>query len=186
MARQADTARTDEVARVAYAIWEAEGRPDGRDHEHWMEAKKRIEEGRANSEYPGAATDGEAGDTPRLGSDGARASIATARSEAATPGPRDPAPLPPTNAEGFATIPSEDRAAAGALGDNSAAPSPGGDRLPRKRSRSGAATGKKPSEDHTYVRPAGRKQMDNPPSSWSKTDEEVDESFPASDPPGNY
>lgn len=40
--------------------------------------------------------------------------------------------------------------------------------------------------DHTYVRPAGRKTMDLAPSTWSKTDEEVDESFPASDPPGNY
>ena len=39
---------------------------------------------------------------------------------------------------------------------------------------------------HTYVRPAGRKKMDIPPATWSKTDEEVDESFPASDPPGNY
>lgn len=41
-------------------------------------------------------------------------------------------------------------------------------------------------EDHTYVRPAGRKEMEVPPRTWSKTDEEVDESFPASDPPGNY
>lgn len=41
-------------------------------------------------------------------------------------------------------------------------------------------------EDHTYVRPAGREEMDAPPKTWSKTDEEVDESFPASDPPGNY
>ena len=41
-------------------------------------------------------------------------------------------------------------------------------------------------EDHTYIRPAGRNKMDMPPKKWSKTDEEVDESFPASDPPGNY
>ena len=40
--------------------------------------------------------------------------------------------------------------------------------------------------DHAYARPAGRKKMNLPPSTWSKTDEEVDESFPASDPPGNY
>ena len=43
-----------------------------------------------------------------------------------------------------------------------------------------------PAQDHTYVRPAGRKTMDMPPEKWSKSDEEVDESFPASDPPGNY
>ena len=33
-------------------------------------------------------------------------------------------------------------------------------------------------KDHTYVRPAGRKKMDIPPGTWSKTDEEVDESLP--------
>ena len=44
----------------------------------------------------------------------------------------------------------------------------------------------KPAEDHTHVRPAGRKKMDIPPRTWSITDEEIDESFPASDPPGNY
>lgn len=41
-------------------------------------------------------------------------------------------------------------------------------------------------KDPGYVRPAGRKAMDLAPSTWSKTDEELDESFPASDPPGNY
>jgi Protein of unknown function (DUF2934) len=169
MARQTDTARTDEIARVAYAIWEAEGQPEGRDHEHWMNAKQLIEEGRAYSEYPGAATEAEADET--LG----RGRTAAAKAEGATHGPRNPDSLPPTNAEGFATILSEDRAAPGALSDSAASPS-----------RSAPKAGKKPSQDHRYVRSAGRKQMDNPPSSWSKTDEEVDESFPASDPPGNY
>lgn len=41
-------------------------------------------------------------------------------------------------------------------------------------------------DDHTYVRPAGAKEMEAPPKTWSKTDEEADQSFPASDPPGNY
>ena len=41
-------------------------------------------------------------------------------------------------------------------------------------------------KDGTIHRPAGRKKMDIPPSTWSKTDEESDKSFPASDPPGNY
>lgn len=40
---------TDEIARVAYAIWEAEGFPDGRDHEHWVRAKQLIEEGGAEA-----------------------------------------------------------------------------------------------------------------------------------------
>lgn len=36
------------------------------------------------------------------------------------------------------------------------------------------------------IRPAGPEAMDAPPEDWSETDEEGDESFPASDPPGNY
>jgi hypothetical protein len=36
------------------------------------------------------------------------------------------------------------------------------------------------------VRDAGPDAMRDPPEGWSKTDEEDDESFPASDPPGNY
>ena len=55
MARQIDTSRTDEIARVAYAIWEGEGRPDGRDHEHWTKAQRLLEEGRAYTEFPAAA-----------------------------------------------------------------------------------------------------------------------------------
>ena len=45
----------EEIARIADAIWEAEGRPEGRDHEHWMLARHVIEEGRAATEYPEAA-----------------------------------------------------------------------------------------------------------------------------------
>ncbi|MEI4469736.1 hypothetical protein [Frigidibacter sp. MR17.24] len=39
---------------------------------------------------------------------------------------------------------------------------------------------------HMHVRDAGRGQMDDPPERWCREDEESDESFPASDPPGNY
>ncbi|MBP7002700.1 DUF2934 domain-containing protein [Amaricoccus sp.] len=49
----ADTSRTDEIARVAHAVRDAEGRPDGRDHDHWMRAKQIVEEGRGG-EYAGA------------------------------------------------------------------------------------------------------------------------------------
>jgi len=41
-------------------------------------------------------------------------------------------------------------------------------------------------EPEEKVRPAGPDQMDLPPEEWDQTDEESDESFPASDPPGNY
>jgi hypothetical protein len=36
------------------------------------------------------------------------------------------------------------------------------------------------------VRTAGRKEMRDPPPEWDMVDEQSDESFPASDPPGNY
>lgn len=36
------------------------------------------------------------------------------------------------------------------------------------------------------VRTAGRKEMRDPPADWDIVDEQSDESFPASDPPGNY
>jgi hypothetical protein len=38
----------------------------------------------------------------------------------------------------------------------------------------------------TPVRPAGPKDMRDPPKKWDSVDEESDESFPASDPPANY
>ena len=55
MSVPAGTPANDEIARVAHAIWEAEGQPEGRDHEHWMRARQLIEEGRAEAEYPQAA-----------------------------------------------------------------------------------------------------------------------------------
>jgi len=36
------------------------------------------------------------------------------------------------------------------------------------------------------VRQAGPREMRNPPRQWDSTDERLDESFPASDPPGRY
>jgi hypothetical protein len=36
------------------------------------------------------------------------------------------------------------------------------------------------------VRQAGPESMENPPKRWDIVDEQSDESFPASDPPGNY
>lgn len=40
--------------------------------------------------------------------------------------------------------------------------------------------------EEKQVRNAGPGQMRNPPQTWTLVDEESDESFPASDPPGNY
>ena len=49
------------------------------------------------------------------------------------------------------------------------------------------ATGQPGDENFAKVRDAGPEAMaDKPARTWSKTDEEVDQSFPASDPPSNY
>ena len=34
----------DQIKTLAYTIWEEEGRPDGRDLEHYLRAKKLLEE----------------------------------------------------------------------------------------------------------------------------------------------
>lgn len=33
------------IAETAYRIWESEGRPSGRDVEHWLEAERLVREG---------------------------------------------------------------------------------------------------------------------------------------------
>ncbi|TQS73285.1 hypothetical protein ERN12_05875 [Rhodobacteraceae bacterium] len=43
-----------------------------------------------------------------------------------------------------------------------------------------------PEANPKAVRDAGPEEMKNPPKKWTLEDEESDESFPASDPPGNY
>lgn len=55
MKKPVDNLDQDEIARVAQAIWESEGRPEGRDHDHWMRARRLLEEGRAETEFPKAA-----------------------------------------------------------------------------------------------------------------------------------
>jgi len=49
------------------------------------------------------------------------------------------------------------------------------------------ADGQAGGENFAQVRDAGPAAMADPPGrAWTKTDEESDESFPASDPPANY
>jgi hypothetical protein len=47
-----DMAPDDEnrIRQRAYAIWEREGRPEWRDQEHWDQARREIELGRASAE----------------------------------------------------------------------------------------------------------------------------------------
>jgi hypothetical protein len=37
-----DTAKHQDIAARAYAIWEQEGRPDGRSIEHWHRAEREL------------------------------------------------------------------------------------------------------------------------------------------------
>jgi hypothetical protein len=38
--------RREQVSKRAYAIWEAEGYPHGRDREHWRQAEAEIDDAR--------------------------------------------------------------------------------------------------------------------------------------------
>ena len=40
--------------------------------------------------------------------------------------------------------------------------------------------------NHKEIRPAGAESMEHPPKDWDEVDEELDESFPASDPPKEW
>jgi Protein of unknown function (DUF2934) len=152
MSVAAGTPAHDEIARVAHAVWEAEGQPEGRDHQHWMRARQLIEEGRAELEYPQAAPRKDTG-APRPVQPGfedlapgmvpvmkdepgeelrkepgdrfaeqlaelPEEATEVASGDSVTPGPRNPDPIPPTNADGFVTVPSVDDVAGRAVGDD--------------------------------------------------------------------
>ena len=38
--------KQDRIAQIAYAIWQAEGQPDGRHEEHWHRAVREIAAGK--------------------------------------------------------------------------------------------------------------------------------------------
>jgi Protein of unknown function (DUF2934) len=40
----AATPRQEEIARRAQALWEQEGRPDGRDVEFWLRAERELDD----------------------------------------------------------------------------------------------------------------------------------------------
>jgi len=43
----------DEIACCAYLIWEKEGRPMGREREHWLQAETQLMATRAHDEWTG-------------------------------------------------------------------------------------------------------------------------------------
>jgi hypothetical protein len=46
--------REEKIRRLAYELWEIEGRPEGRHHEHWERAARELE-----AEEGGSAEDAE-------------------------------------------------------------------------------------------------------------------------------
>lgn len=65
--RQDDKAQR-EIRRIAYALWAEDGRPDGRDREHWERAKL-IWSARNNEAGPGVALESQ-GIPPELSDQG--------------------------------------------------------------------------------------------------------------------
>jgi hypothetical protein len=105
------TSEQEEIQRIAYAIWQAEGEPEGREREHWERART-IYAGRRHG-AGGSAPEGRSYE-PKVSSypTGKHGGVGDVRNT----GPRNPEPLPATNAEGYVAIPSEEDAVAGALG----------------------------------------------------------------------
>lgn len=57
----------------------------------------------------------------------------------------------------------------------------------KSQKRNAAFAPDQPHDSHMDVRDAGPSAMrDVPQREWTETDEDLDESFPASDPPGGY
>ncbi len=48
----------DRIRRRAHAIWEREGRPEGRQQEHWAQARREVEAEKGASPPRAAAPDG--------------------------------------------------------------------------------------------------------------------------------
>lgn len=58
---------------------------------------------------------------------------------------------------------------------------------PKHHAVNAAYAADQPHNHHTDIRDAGPEAMRDPPGGeWTETDENLDESFPASDPPGGY
>lgn len=48
--RNKRTSESDEIARLAYQLWEEAGRPEGLALEHWLEAELKLRSGDAGAE----------------------------------------------------------------------------------------------------------------------------------------
>lgn len=57
--------REDRLRQRAYTIWESEGRPDGREGEHWAQAERELAAQPMAAEHPAAAAETGAVKKPR-------------------------------------------------------------------------------------------------------------------------
>ena len=90
----------DRIRRRAHAIWEREGRPDGRQQEHWAQARRAIEAEERTAPLRAAA---DAAPTPTA-PDGGGTTPGEAAAEAAAVGAprkaeRAPEPSPPDDSQ---------------------------------------------------------------------------------------
>lgn len=72
------------VRDTAYAIWEAEGKPEGRDAEHWRLAEERV-----SASLTGQGTTTKAAAKPKAKDSAAKDASAKAKEAAATPAVAD-------------------------------------------------------------------------------------------------
>ncbi len=100
MSPASDPETKDEIAKRAYAIWEEEGRPHGRDYDHWHRAESAAPPGSADTPelaaIPETSPDSEAtlvtpAPTDTGGEEASRAQGSHDRRRQARPGEKGPA-----------------------------------------------------------------------------------------------
>jgi hypothetical protein len=79
--------REQQIRDIAYAIWQSEGRPDGRDHAHWQQAEQQIDRATSVESTSSKRSKVTRDDAPieqtgdfANGDDGARTTVTTTRS----------------------------------------------------------------------------------------------------------
>ena len=133
---------SEEISRRAYEIWEAEGRPHGRDAEHWLAAEQDVRQ--ADGAAPAAAKTADpkpARKTTKTADTDKPAKAATTaaakRSSAKKASTDDPTPDPPAPKTGRSrkTAPASDAGASSKAGASSGS---GAAKAPAKSTRSKA------------------------------------------------
>jgi hypothetical protein len=71
MTPPARTPETDRIAARAYALWEEEGRPHGRDEQHWQRAESEVSETGASVAAPAKKPRARKADAPKVADAGA-------------------------------------------------------------------------------------------------------------------